>query len=109
MSLKETRCPSFSVSTKTPSQSNKRALGRRDGAADDMHFTTPNRLPLLFLIVELANFEHDDDDADGKKVVFLGNNWIFDEDDDVVVSGGGEMAFAAIFLFFAKLWFLVEI
>lgn len=80
------------MSTNTPSQSNKRALGRTDGAAEAMHFTTPNPFPLLevlFLIVMLANLEppsileHDDD----KRTVFLAKNWAF-ADEDEAVSGG---------------------
>lgn len=107
------RWPSFSVSTNTPSQSNKRALGRTDGAAEAMHFTTPNPFPLLkglFLIFMLANLEppsileHDDDDDkrtvflaknwvfaaaadDDKRTVFLAKNWVF-ADEDEAVSGG---------------------
>lgn len=92
------------MSTNTPSQSNKRAFGRTDGAADAMHFTSPNLSPLLLLIVMLPNFEastvpkHVDDDKD---TVFLAKNRFFDEEDETeVVSGGEEMALVAIAIFY---------
>lgn len=98
------------MSTNTPSQSNNRAFGRTEGAADAMHFTTPNLSPRLFFISKLPNFEapvpvHDDDDGD-KNTVFLAKMRFFEEDDEAeVVSGEEHTALVAIAISYLLFFF----
>ena len=55
VSLKEIRCPSFSVSTSTPSQSKRRADGRAEKEEEEAEQVNPLEpfLKLVGLVVEV--------------------------------------------------------
>lgn len=91
VSLKEIRCPSFSVSTSTPSQSKSRAAGRGEAEA---RITALN----LRLLAALLRFVKEREDREGRNVetpflvLLLASSWDWDRKgvSEALIEGTGE-------------------